>query len=94
MHLYSIVPTAVQLILVFVSYEDILCLCGTDALIKRFARGLWDHLMYQLVISKQARIPIKDSFIARRIAGPGLASEYFYQVRGGMTSFIAEKYRY
>jgi hypothetical protein len=34
------------------------------------------------VIKKRARVPAGDSFVVRRIAGPGLASNYFYQVRG------------
>ena len=53
---------------------------AADALIKRGARFIWDTVLYHLVISKQARVPTKDSFIARRIAGPGMANDYFYQV--------------
>ena len=37
---------------------------------------------FQLIIKKRARVPAGDSFVARRIAGPGLASNYFYQVCG------------
>ena len=37
--------------------------------------------MYQAVIKSRARVPSHDSFVARRIAGPGLASNYFLQVR-------------
>jgi hypothetical protein len=36
--------------------------------------------MYYIVIKPRSRIPINDSFVAKRIAGPGLASNYFYQV--------------
>jgi hypothetical protein len=32
------------------------------------------------VIKQLSRITINDSFVAKRIAGPGLASNYFYQV--------------
>jgi hypothetical protein len=38
--------------------------------------------IFNLVIKKRARVPAGDSFVVRRIAGPGLASNYFYQVRG------------
>ena len=35
--------------------------------------------MFHGVIKKRGRVPAQDGFIARRIAGPGLASNYFYQ---------------
>lgn len=50
------------------------------ALAKRFGRGLWDTMMYFLVIRSRGRVPISDGFIARRIAGPGLAANHFFQV--------------
>ena len=43
-------------------------------------RTLWDKLMFHIVIKHRARIPATNSFVARRIAGPGLASNFFYQV--------------
>ena len=36
--------------------------------------------MYHAVIKSRARVPANNSFVARRIAGPGLASNYFLQV--------------
>ena len=42
---------------------------------------MWDTFMFHAVIKKRGRVPAQDGFIARRIAGPGLASNYFYQVR-------------
>lgn len=50
------------------------------ALAKRFGRGLWDTMMYFLVIRSRGRVPISDGFVARRIAGPGLAANHFFQV--------------
>ena len=47
---------------------------------RRSCRGLWDTFMYQAVIKSRARVPARDSFVARRISGPGLASNYFLQV--------------
>ncbi len=46
-----------------------------DALLHRCTRG-----MYHLVVKRFARIPAHNGFLARRVAGPGLAAEYFYQV--------------
>ena len=37
--------------------------------------------MFHGVIKKRARVPAGDSFIAKRISGPGLASNFFYQIK-------------
>ncbi|KAK3091951.1 hypothetical protein FSP39_023952 [Pinctada imbricata] len=50
-------------------------------LICRTGRGLWDTIMFYTVIKSRGRVPINDGFIARRIAGPGLAADYFFQIR-------------
>lgn len=44
-------------------------------------RGVWDTIMYYLVISPRARIPAADSFVAKRIAGPGLTEHYYYSIQ-------------
>ncbi|KAG8229642.1 hypothetical protein J437_LFUL015593 [Ladona fulva] len=44
-------------------------------------RLLWDFFIYHIVIKKRARVPASDSFVVKRIAGPGLASNYFYQIK-------------
>ncbi|GFS15118.1 Gmk_2 protein [Elysia marginata] len=44
-------------------------------------RRAWDVLMFQLVIKSRGRVPSSNGFVARRIAGPGLASNYFFQIR-------------
>jgi hypothetical protein len=41
---------------------------------------MYDKIIYQLVVKRFARIPAHNGFLARRVAGPGLAAEYFYQV--------------
>ena len=33
------------------------------------------------LLKRLARVPSTDTFVARRIGGPGLASNFFYQVR-------------
>lgn len=43
-------------------------------------RLLWDTIIFHLIIKKRGRIPSSDSFVVRRIAGPGLASDYYFQV--------------
>ncbi|EEB13018.1 conserved hypothetical protein [Pediculus humanus corporis] len=45
------------------------------------ARLTWDAAMFHLIIKKRGRIPASDSFVVKRIAGPGLASDYYYQIK-------------
>lgn len=44
-------------------------------------RLLWDSLTFHLFIKKCGRIPASDSLAVRRIAGPGLALDYYFIVR-------------
>ncbi|XP_067672611.1 uncharacterized protein [Haliotis asinina] len=48
--------------------------------LRRGGRGLWDTFMFHAVIKSRGRVPAGDGFVARRIAGPGLASNYFFQI--------------
>ena len=43
-----------------------------------------------MLVSKRARVPLGDGFLARRIAGPGLAGAYFYQIRTEQALFALE----
>lgn len=40
----------------------------------------YDYLVYNLILKHKAKIPIDDGFLVRRIAGPGLSSDYFYLI--------------
>ena len=51
------------------------------ALTRRGLRLAWDSLMFHAIIKKRARVPAGDSFVAKRIGGPGMASNYFYQIK-------------
>lgn len=44
-------------------------------------RLLWDSLTFHLFIKKCGRIPASDSLAVRRIAGPGLALDYYFIIR-------------
>ena len=48
------------------------------------------HSLFQLLVSKRARVPLGDGFLARRISGPGLAGAYFYQIRTEQALFALE----
>ena len=56
-------------------------LISAKAVIVKLLRSGWDLVMYQVVLKRLARVPSTDTFVARRIGGPGLASNFFYQVR-------------
>ncbi|XP_058795012.1 uncharacterized protein LOC131666391 isoform X2 [Phymastichus coffea] len=53
----------------------------TVSVIRYWIRVMWDTAMFHSVIKNRGRIPASDSFIVKRIAGPGLASDYCYQIR-------------
>lgn len=42
---------------------------------------VWDSLTFHLFIKKCGRIPASDSFAVKRIAGPGLALDYYFVIR-------------
>ena len=44
------------------------------------SRKSYDGCIYFIVLKWRARVPSHDTFVARRTAGPGLASTYFYQI--------------
>ena len=50
------------------------------ACIRRSSRYMWDLFIYVVVIKPRARIPVTNTFVARRISGPGLATDYYYQI--------------
>ncbi|KAL0279520.1 UNVERIFIED_CONTAM: hypothetical protein PYX00_001058 [Menopon gallinae] len=44
-------------------------------------RLAWDAMVFHLIIKKRGRIPASDSFVVKRISGPGLANDYYYQIK-------------
>ncbi|XP_050538538.1 uncharacterized protein LOC126903976 isoform X2 [Daktulosphaira vitifoliae] len=51
------------------------------AIVRYWFRIAWDSLIFHLLIKKRGRVPACDSFIVKRIAGPGMATDYFYQIQ-------------
>lgn len=51
------------------------------ALARYGSRIVWDSAMFHLIIKKRGRIPASDSFVVKRIAGPGLTNDYYYQIK-------------
>ncbi len=54
-------------------------------------RSAWDAALFHILIKRFARIPSVDSFVARRIAGPGLSSKYFYQIKPEQALLLLER---
>lgn len=42
---------------------------------------MWDALTFHLFIKKWGRIPSSNSCAVKRIAGPGLASDYYFMIK-------------
>ena len=36
--------------------------------------------MFYVIIKNKGRLPATDSFVAKRIKGPGLSSHFYYQI--------------
>ena len=50
------------------------------SILRKGLRDAYDTVIFQLLIKPLARMPLSDNFVARRIAGPGIASTYYYQI--------------
>lgn len=49
-------------------------------MIRYSLRVMWDTVMFHLVIKKLGRVPASDSFVVKRISGPGMSSDYYYLI--------------
>lgn len=72
-------PIAAIFIAVFVC-PIIAVVILTVGIARYWFRLLWDASLFHLIIKKRGRIPACDSFAVRRIAGPGLAADYYFQI--------------
>jgi hypothetical protein len=53
--------------------------------VRYWLRLFWDAAMFHLFIKKCGRVPASDSFAVKRIAGPGLALDYYFLVKPEQT---------
>ncbi|KAF6779344.1 hypothetical protein AHF37_01211 [Paragonimus kellicotti] len=51
------------------------------AFVRYIMRSIWDARVFHLVLRRLARIPAREDFMVKRIAGPGTAANHFYQAR-------------
>ena len=73
--LQLIVSIFIILLMPVISVITVLLAC-----VRRSSRYMWDLFIYVVVIKPRARVPVTDTFVARRISGPGLATDYYYQI--------------
>lgn len=52
----------------------------------------WDALLFHGVIKRRARVPVGDSWMVTRVAGPGLSQDHLYQINPeqALTAFLAK----
>uniref|UniRef100_A0A182NCW1 Uncharacterized protein n=1 Tax=Anopheles dirus TaxID=7168 RepID=A0A182NCW1_9DIPT len=50
-------------------------------IVRYWVRLFWDAATFHLFIKKCGRVPASDSFAVRRIAGPGLALDYYFSIK-------------
>lgn len=71
----------VALIVAFVICPAFSLIILTIGVVRYCLRLVWDSLVFHVIIKKRGRIPASDSVIVKRIEGPGLNNNYFYQIR-------------
>jgi hypothetical protein len=62
--------------------------------LRYWLRLVWDAGTFHLLIKKRGRVPASDSIVVKRIAGPGLASNYFYQASLHLQIFVFVHFLY
>jgi hypothetical protein len=67
--------------------KEVNCVLFTVGVLRYWLRLVWDAATFHMLIKKRGRVPASDSFVVKRVAGPGLASNYFYQVSVSPVSF-------
>lgn len=52
----------------------------------------WDALLFHGVVKRRGRVPLGDSWMATRVAGPGLSQDHLYQVNPeqALAAFLAK----
>lgn len=73
-------PLAALVVAIFVC-PLIACAILSVGVCRYGLRLVWDSVVFHFLIKKRGRIPACDSLVVKRIAGPGLASNYYYQIR-------------
>ncbi|XP_017770930.1 PREDICTED: uncharacterized protein LOC108558515 isoform X2 [Nicrophorus vespilloides] len=78
--LQGCVQPILALLVAFIVCPIISLIILTGGITRYWLRLLWDTAIFHAIIKKRGRIPASDSFVVKRIAGPGLASDYYFQI--------------
>jgi len=60
-------------------------------LLLNFLWAFYDAFIFCFVIRSRARVPVSDSFTGRRIAGPGLSANYYFQISPAIALVILQE---
>jgi hypothetical protein len=58
--------------------------------LRSIIRLTYDDVVRWLILKRLGRVPATSGFLARRVAGPGLSSEFYFQVRPALVLLIAQ----
>jgi len=61
----------------FIIHPVIAFVVALVASVQWFARSCYDFFVFWLIVRWRGRVPASDSFLARRIAGPGIGQTYY-----------------
>ena len=70
----------ISVLFILVALPNVSFIIVLYAFARRILRSVWDFFTFHLVIRLRGRVPEADSFLARRVSGPGLATNYFYRI--------------
>lgn len=62
------------------------------AVVRWAAVQCWDAVLFHAVVKRRARVPLGDSWMVMRVAGPGLSQDHLYQVspEQALAAFLAK----
>ena len=78
--LCGIIQPIIVSIVVLIVYPVAATIVVIAALCRYCIRSVWDWVIFKTVIRKRGRIPAANSFLVKRITGPGLQDNFFYQI--------------
>ncbi len=61
---------------------------ATTGALRATLRSLYDDLVRAVVVAPLGRVPVNDTTLARRVEGPGLASEHYYQAPPSLVCLV------
>ena len=86
------IAIAIELLLVLIVLPILSLVFMTGNFSRYLLRDLYDRFMWRFVIKPNAKVPVRDGFLVRRIKGPGLTSDYFFQISPSLALLALESH--